>query len=118
MQYFNFRRLINKYMCNFTLKKVSEGSYVGGQYQQGSVEEIELTGAIMAVSATKIYQSGGYYKKQDKRLYTLDPIEGSLEGCKVVYNNKEYSIEEDNQNGDEQFTGVSSYVLRGVSSFD
>lgn len=118
MQYFNFRRLINKYMCNFTLKKPSKGSYVGGQYQQGSIEEIELTGAILSTTATKAYQSGGYYKKQDKRLYTLEPIEGSLDGCKVVYNNNEYSIEEDYQQGNEQFTGVSSYVLRWVSSFD
>lgn len=118
MQYFNFRRLINKYMCNFTLKKPSKGSYVGGQYQQGSIEEIELTGAILSMTATKLYQSGGYYQKQDKRLYTLEPIEGSLDGCKVVYNNTEYSIEEDSQKGNEQFTGVSSYVLRWVSSFD
>ena len=72
----------------------------------------------MAISATKIYQSGGYLTKQDKKLYTLAPIEGSLKGCKVVYNNKEYSIEEDNQSENERFTGVSSYVLRGVSSFD
>ena len=105
-------------MCNFTLKKQLKGSYVGGQYQSGGVEEKELTGAIMAISATKLYQSGGYLTKQDKRLYTLEPIEGSLEGYKVVYNNKEYSIEEDNQNGDERFTGVSSYVLRWVNSFD
>ena len=58
MQYFNFRRLITKYMCNFTLKKPSKGSYVGGQYQQGSIEEIELTGAILSMTATKLYQSG------------------------------------------------------------
>lgn len=105
-------------MCNFTLKKPSKGSYVGGQYQQGSVEEKELTGAIMAMSATKVYQSGGYYQRQDKRLYTLEPIEGSLDGCKVLYNGNEYSIEEDYQKGNEQFTGVSSYLLRWVSSID
>lgn len=118
MQRFNFNRLINKNICDFTLKQPQEGSYVGGQYQSGGFTEKTLSGAIMSMTATKLYQSGGYLTKQDKRLYTLEPIEGSLDGCKVIYNNKEYSIEEDSQNGNERFTGVSSYILRWVSSFD
>lgn len=118
MQRFNFNRLINKNISEFTLKQSQEGSYVGGQYQSGGTTEKTLSGAIMAISATKLYQSGGYLTKRDKRLYTLEPIEGSLDGCKVIYNKNEYSIEEDTQNGNERFTGVSSYILRWVSSFD
>lgn len=118
MQRFNFNRLITKNASEFTLKQPQEGSYVGGQYQSGGFTEKVLSGAIMPISATKLYQSGGYLTRKDKRLYTLEPIEGSLDGCKVLFDNNEYSIEEDTQNGNERFTGVSSYILRWVSSFD
>lgn len=115
MQYFDFNRLITKYSAPFTLKTPSEGSYVSGHYVEGGETEETRTGAIIALSETKVYQSGGYLTTQDRHLYSLTPIEGALEGCKVVFDGNTYSVEEDAQNGNERFTGVYSYVLKWVS---
>ncbi len=111
MSYYNFKRLIAKYSSSFTLKIPSEGSYVGGQYKVAYSEK-ELTGAIVGFSMRKVYQSGGYLTSQDRHLFTETPIECALSGALVVFNGNEYSIEEDSENGNEQFIGVYSYVLR------
>lgn len=118
MQYFDFNRLISKYSSSFTLKTPSGGSYVGGQYQTNGYTEKELTGAIMSFSMNKVYQSGGYLKTQDRHLYMLSPIKDALEGATVLFNGNTYSIEADSESGNERFTGVYSYVLKWVSSFD
>lgn len=118
MQYFDFSRLITKYSASFILKMPSKGSYVGGHYVNGGETSETRSGAIIAFSETKIYQSGGFLTTQDRHLYTLTPIEGALEGCKVFYDGNVYSIEEDAQKGNERFTGVYSYVLKWVKNFD
>lgn len=118
MSYFDFNRLIAKYSSPFTLKIPSTGSYVGGQYQTNGYTEKTITGAIVAFSMRKVYQSGGYFKSQDRHLYITEPIKDALEGCKVIFDGNEYSIEEDSESGNERFTGVYSYVLKWVSAFD
>lgn len=118
MKYYDFQRLITKYSSVFTLKRPSKGSYVGGHYVIEGEDKKTLTGAIFGFSMTKVYQAGGYLTQQDRHLYMLTPIEGALEGCKVVFDGNTYSIEADNQNGNERFTGVYSYVLKWVSAND
>lgn len=118
MQYFDFSGLIGKYCVPFTVVSKSSGSYVSGQWQEGAETETPLTGAILPLPERKIYQPGGTYTAQDRYLYTLEPIADALRGGSVRYGGREYQIEEDRDNGQEQFTGVSVYLLKWVRNFD
>lgn len=114
MQYFNFKRLIDKYSSEYVYR-TEEGSYVGGKWQNGTSKDVKKTGAILSFSMKKIYQSGGYLTQQDRALYSYEPLD--LKG-KVLFEGNEYNIEEDSYKGNEKFTGFYVYVLKWVSAFD
>ena len=113
MQYFDFRRLIEKYSEEFVyVTTTEEGSYVGGKWQSGTPTEEKKTGAILSFSLTKVYQSGGFLTQQDRVLYSFEPL--SL-NAKVIYEGNKYNVEADNYLGNEKFTGFYVYLLKWVS---
>lgn len=118
MAYFNFERLITKYSADFTFVTSGEGRYVSGVWQPGTEERTELSGAIIALTETKLYQSGGTLTAQDRVLYMLEPLEKPLEGAKVEFEGAVYRVEEDQAKGNEKFTGVYAYTLKRVSAVD
>ncbi|MDO5397060.1 MAG: hypothetical protein Q4G33_03940 [bacterium] len=110
MKLYNFTRLINKYSTNFTLIVPSEGQYEGGIYKDGKPTTEIRAGAIVPLSQRKVYQLGGNYTAQDKELYTARRIEKALSGCKVLYKDVYYSVEEETDYSD--FGDVYHYMLR------
>lgn len=117
MQYFNFQRLINRYMCNFQASYETEGYYNDkGDFEAGKVEIVELKGAIINHKESKIYRSEGTLTTNDKRLFMLEPLDSSLIGAKVIYNGNTYRIEDKSENA--AYTGVWAYTLKWVSAFD
>lgn len=116
MQYFNFHRLITKYMSQFTVKLVAKGHYDDkGDYVKDSSDKIVLNGAIISFKESKIFRSEGTLTTNDKRLFTESPISSKLIGSQVIYDNKLYNVEECTENA--KFTGVYAYILRFVSAF-
>lgn len=111
---YNFVRLINKYSNTFELITESEGAYVNGKWQAGLATVTEMEGAIIPLSESKIYQSGGTLKKTDRQLYTTTPITDL--NAKIRYKGKTYSIEEDTNW--EDYADAYFYILKWVNSFD
>ncbi len=116
MQYFNFRRLIEKYKKQFTAITLAEGYYDDfGDFVKGEETETVIQGAIIAFRESKVHRSEGTLTTQDRRLITLEPIDKALQGSKAIYEGNVYSIESESENAD--FTGVFSYTLKYCSAF-
>lgn len=116
MQYFHFERLIDKYSSEITAILPSKGSYDdSGEYVKGEPEKISLYGAILDISEKKIYNSNGTLTEKDKQLFVKGELAQNLVGAKIIYDNKQYSIEDETENS--KFTGFSSYTLKYVSAF-
>ena len=113
---YNFARLIKKYSVNFVLVIPGEGKYIGGKYTEGEAEEMSMSGAIIPMSESKVYQSGGTYTSKDRQLYLLKPMEKALKGGKVKYDGNIYSIETETDYKD--YCDAAVYNLKWVSSFD
>lgn len=114
---FNFYSLITKYGGWFDCIS-SKGGYVDGEWEPGQKSVTRCFGAIVSLSESKIYQSGGTLTTQDRNLYMLEPLPASWKDCMVRYGGNQYRIETDSSNGNERFTRVYSYVLKWVSAFD
>lgn len=116
MIYFHFERLIEKYSSEFTAILPPKGSYDdSGEYVQGEPEKVSLYGAILDISEKKIYNSNGTLTHKDKQLFIKGELTSNLIGAKVIYEDKQYSVEEEAENC--KFTGFSSYILKYVSAF-
>ena len=116
-QYFNFAPLIRAYESPFTLLTFSEAGYdERGKWHDGEEAKTELKGAIIGARESKSFKPEGANLAKDKRLYTLEKLPDALTGAKVQYRNQEYMIESELENA--EFTGVYSYYLRWVKSFD
>ena len=113
MKLYNFARLINKYSVTFCLHK-TQGRYVSGKWEQGGEIVKEMRGAIVPVSDTKIYQSGGTYDKNDRELYMMQPLPKPLSDWKVVYKDKEYTVEVGKDFAD--YADVAVYTLKAVNT--
>ena len=117
MQYFNFKRLIEKYSNDFVVEIPSEGYFDDmGEYVSGAAKKATLRGAIISHRESKIFKSAGTLTEQDRALYMLAPLDKSLEGAKIAFRGKYYSIGSLLENS--EFTGVYSYSLKYVSAFD
>ena len=116
MQYFNFRRLINKYKSEFKAITLIDGYYDdAGDWVKAQESKTEIYGAVISFKQSKVYRSEGTLTTRDKRLFTLEPIETALLGSKAVFDNNVYSIEDETENA--KFTGVYAYTLKYVSAF-
>ena len=119
MALFNFSRLIAKYSRSFTVLVKSEGYYDDkGDYVDGSLTEIKLSGAIIGYAESKIQRSEGTLSAMDKALHTLTPLDNTLLGCTVVFKGSEYRIESQKGESNSDFTNVYSYTLKYVSAFN
>ena len=116
MQYFNFRRLIEKYKSEFTAITLVLGHYDdAGDWVKDSTEEKTIYGAVISHKENRVYRSEGALSTKDKRLFTLERIEAGLQNSKVIYEGNVYSIVDNVENA--KFTGVYAYTLKYVSAF-
>lgn len=115
-QFFNFQRLVKKYSTEFvaTLPPVGDWND-SGEWVEGEPTNETLHGAILSHRQTKIYRSEGTLTAQDKALYMLEPLKNSLQGAKITYGDKLYSIGDMLENS--EFTGVWAYTLKYISAF-
>lgn len=114
---FNFSRLINKYSSEFKAITLANGYYNdSGDWVKGDETETTVMGAIISFTEDKIYRSSGTLTSNDRRLFTLEPINEALKGSKVIFDGKVYSIEQSRENA--KFTGVWAYTLKYVSAFN
>lgn len=110
---YNFKRLIDKYSQTFTLiTEEKGGSYVGGKYVKGDDTAVTMTGAIVPVSNSKIYQSGGLLTSKDRQLFMKSPIPNPLPKSKIRYKGNTYSIEQETDFG--EYADAYIYVLKWV----
>lgn len=118
MRYYNFDRLIDKYTVPYTLLCAGEGEYndVGDWVVTGDTEQ-EMQGAIIGINDTKVYNSNGVLTEKDKYLYSKTSL-GRIDKAFVIYDSNKYSIQQEPNAGNSQFTGVYAYVLKWVSVFD
>lgn len=117
MRYFDFDSLIDKYTVDFTVLNAGEGSYDDkGDWVVSGSEEEQKQGAIIGISENKIYRSDGVLTEKDKQLYTKESL-GRIDKAHVVYDGNKYKVEQEPSEGNAQFTGVFSYVLKWVSAF-
>lgn len=115
MQYFHFRRLIEKYSNNFVAELPSEVYWHEGEQIKGEPKRVKLRGAILSHRETKIFRSEGTLTAHDKALYMLEPLENALQLAKIIYRGNVYSIGDLLENS--EFTGVWAYTLKYVSAF-
>ena len=116
-QYFNFTYLIKKYSSDFVAEIPSEGKFDDmGDYVSSEPTKVTLHGAIISHRQSKIFKSGGAITEKDMALYMLEPLKNSLQGAKITYEGKCYSIGSLLENS--KFTGVWAYNLTFVSAFD
>lgn len=119
MKYFNFDRLIRKYSRDFTVAVKSKGAYdAKGDWIDGAVNEVKMSGAIMALAESKVNNSNGAYTTKDKALYMTSPIDNALLGAEVIFYGDTYTIESVTGLSDAEFTGVYHYIMKWVSVFD
>ena len=117
MQYFNFERLINKYMSEFDVITFSAGGYNDmGDYVKSEPVTKKLKGAIISSRDNKNIRTDGTLTSSDKQLFMLEPIENALIGAEIIYKDNKYKIEDCTENA--EFTGVWVYTMRYVSAFD
>lgn len=115
-QYFDFSRLINKYITDFYAVVLLAGYFDdSGDWQEGETAKIPLNGAIISFKDSKIFRSEGTLTTKDKQLFMLEPIPEALHGSKVVYLDDVFSIVDNTENA--EFTGVLAYTLKYVSAF-
>ena len=116
-QNFNFSRLVKKYSSDFDVEIPSADRYDDmGEYVKGTPTRKTLHGAIISHRESKIFKSGGAITEKDMALYMLEPLKNSLQGAKIVYEGKYYSIGSLLENS--KFTGVWAYNLTFVSAFE
>ena len=119
MQYFNFRRLVQKYSRPFVCEIKSSGYYDDlGELGARTLRRFETDGAIMSLSSSKLYHSDGAYTAKDKSLYMLTPINDALLDAEIIFNGNVYKVESDTGCDEAEYTGVYSYVLKWVSVFE
>lgn len=115
-QYFNFKRLIEKYSTDFAVNTPSESDYDDtGKLVKGEPIKETLRGAIISFSESKIFRSEGTLTGQDRALYMLMPLNSALQGAEIIYEGKRYSIGKTLNNA--RFTGVYAYTLKYISAF-
>lgn len=112
MKLYQFKSLIRKYSVPFCLH-ISQGGYVAGKWEQGGERVEEMQGAIVPISAKKLYESGGTYIAQDRELYVTKPLKEPLSDLKVVYQGKAYTVEEGRNF--EEYADAAVYTLKYVS---
>ncbi len=115
---YDFTRLIQKYSRTFTFQGVSsEGRYSGGQWISDPAPPPQrMQGAIVPLTAQKVYQLGGTYTTQDRQLYMASPLPDALKGARIIDQDHQYSIE---QAADwSNYADVFVYLLRRVSQFE
>lgn len=112
MKLYNFTRLINKYSVEFCLHQ-RQGGFVGGRWEMGGEIVTNMRGAIVPLRYRKIYGSGGTYTEQDRELYLLTPLKGSLSDFTVVYKGNAYQVEEGRDF--EEYADVAVYTLKWQS---
>lgn len=112
MKLYDFTRLINKYSVPFCFHR-TQGSFVGGKWEQGGESVKQMIGAIVPLSDKKIYGSGGTYTSKDRELYLSEPLKNDLAECSVVYNGNRYAVEEGRNFND--YADAAVYTLRWVS---
>lgn len=116
MQYFHFKRLIERYSSGFKSITLTSGDYDDfGKWKDGEEVKVTLTGAIISHKESKIYRSEGNLTAKDKRLFTTEPIEQALLNSKIEYEGDVFRIEDNSNNA--KFTGVYAYTLKFVSAF-
>lgn len=116
-QYFNFKRLIDKYSTEFTAIIPSTGKYDDlGDFVEGTPTKETLTGAIISMTENRVIRSEGVYTTQDKDLYMFEPLSEALQGAKIIHEGKEYRIGNELENG--AFTGVWHYTLKFCNTFN
>ncbi|MBR6613177.1 MAG: hypothetical protein IKK84_00230 [Clostridia bacterium] len=123
MKLYNFDRLIEKYSSEFRLIKKT-GQYVSGEWQE--TETIGITrGAILPVSSSEVYSSGGTLSTSDRHLYRKKPIVEPTDGqtmdealklIEIEKDGKRFKISQDQDYSD--FGDVYVYVLKGASNYD
>ena len=117
MQYFNFKRLIEKYSHDISAQIPSERHLDdAGEWQGGEPIEVTIHGAALNHRESKIFRSEGTLTGKDKALYMLVPLEKALHGAKIIDGGEVYSVGDELQNG--EFTGVWCYGLKYCSAFD
>lgn len=117
-QLFNFTRLIQKYATAFIFHGVaSGGSYKGGEWvPDAPPEPVKMQGAVVPLSAQKVYQLGGSYTTQDRQLYLCSPLPDALKGATAEYQGHTYNVEQDTDWS--TYADVYVYLLRRVSEFE
>ena len=113
MKLYNFKRLIEKYSVTFSLIREAGGKYVGGKYVKGEAVTEEMRGAIVPMSDSKVYGSGGTYTTKDRELYLTKPLTGSLSEYRVSHKGELYAVESGRNY--EDYADVSVYVLKHQS---
>ena len=118
MGYFNFDSLIDKYTVDFTVVNAGDGYYDDlGDWRSGEAVKLRKRGAVIGISESKVYRSDGVLTTKDKQLYMKEPL-GRIDKAHILYNGGRYSIEQEPNEGNAQFTSVFSYVLKWVSAFE
>lgn len=110
-----FKRLIDSHSTNFELVTFTDGNHDDeGEWVNGTEEVIEVTGAIISVKNSVVFNSGGKITHSDRKLYVTFEIP---DGAKVRYKNKEYAVTSDRELIGE-YADFNSYILKYVSAFD
>lgn len=118
MAYFNFSRLIQKYMTEFIAVIPLEGEFDGsGKWVDSGNKKETLQGAIIGFKESKMFRSEGTLTVKDKHLFMLEPLDKALLGATVIYEKEKFSITDD-KSANAKFTGVYSYVLKFNSAFN
>lgn len=118
---YEFADLIEEYATDCTIVVPGEGKYSGGEYVAGEPTETTVRAAMIPMSQTKIYQSGGAYNSQDREMYikTADDII-NLEKQKKTYvkhGERLYKVDAADLYG-EDYADFNHYTLKRVESFD
>lgn len=110
-----FNRLIQKNELEIQLIYKEEGSYIDGEYVDGSSVVEKRKAVITPISERKAYDSGGSYTTQDFQLISATEI--NLEKNPVIlHQGKLYQLEPDGSYSN--YVDVYNYIMKRVDNFD
>lgn len=110
-----FSRLIQKNELEIQLIYQEEGSYIDGEYVDGSSTLEKRKAVITPISERKAYDSGGSYTTQDFQLISATEID--LErNPSILHKGKLYKLEPDGSYSN--YVDVYNYIMKRVDNFD
>lgn len=89
---FEFADFIDEFKVKFSFTKAVDGYWNDeGDYIPGETKTVEMAGIVLPLTEDDLkYSEAGTYSTEDKKIYTLEPLEN---GQVITYKGNDYTVQ-------------------------